>query len=104
MRRWLIVLVLLVPFLAPVPSSALNFHPCHGATIEGTRFSDFLVGTGGRDVIRGREGNDTILGLGGGDVICGNAGNDTILGQDGSDFGYGAGGADRCNTEHSRSC
>jgi len=60
---------------------------CQGkkATISGTRASEVIHGTPGRDVIRGGDGNDSIDGLGGNDVICGNPGDDAISGGRGKD-------------------
>lgn len=79
---------------------------CFGkqATIVGTNGRDHLRGTPGRDVIvgkgkrdriNGRGGNDLICGGGGGDVINGKGGNDKIKGEGGSDALFGAGGNDR---------
>jgi Ca2+-binding RTX toxin-like protein len=53
-----------------------------------------IVGTPGRDTIRGTNGNDVICGLGGNDKINGRGGRDVIDGGSGSDRLSGAGGAD----------
>lgn len=74
------------------------------ATIKGTTWNDFKLGTSKADLIDGREGNDTLLGLGGNDTIHGGAGsdlldggsgNDFLLGGDGDDFVFGGIGDDR---------
>jgi len=64
------------------------------ATIVGTNGRDRLKGTGRADVIVGLGGNDTISGLGGNDVICAGAGNDKVSGGGGSDREYGEAGKD----------
>ena len=60
---------------------------CLGAevTIAGTRRSDRLVGTAGRDVFFARRGDDRVAGRGGGDVICTGRGADTARGAKGRD-------------------
>ncbi|HET9198805.1 MAG TPA: beta-propeller fold lactonase family protein [Solirubrobacterales bacterium] len=79
---------------------------CNGlkATIVGTGGKDSLKGTGRRDVIAAGAGDDKVRGLGGNDVVCGEggkddldggAGGDTLLGGPGKDTLRGAGGADR---------
>lgn len=64
------------------------------ATIVGTSGRDRLRGTSHADVIVALGGNDTISGLDGNDTICGGAGNDKISGGDGSDREYGEAGRD----------
>ncbi|HYN51959.1 MAG TPA: calcium-binding protein [Thermoleophilaceae bacterium] len=53
-----------------------------------------IVGTPGKDRIRGSRGNDVICGLGGNDKINGGRGRDIIDGADGNDGLAGAAGAD----------
>jgi DNA-binding beta-propeller fold protein YncE len=79
---------------------------CNGlkATIVGTGGKDSLKGTAKRDVIAAGAGDDKVRSLGGNDVVCGEggrddlgggAGADTLLGGPGKDVVRGAGGADR---------
>jgi uncharacterized delta-60 repeat protein len=77
-------------------SAAGRAPSCAGkrATIVGTGGKDRLKGTKKADVIVGLGGNDTISGLGGNDVICGGAGNDKISGGNGKDRIYGQAGKD----------
>lgn len=53
-----------------------------------------IVGTPGKDRIRGSSGNDVICGLGGNDTITGAGGRDVIDGANGNDRLSGAAGAD----------
>ena len=53
-----------------------------------------IIGTNGRDVIRGTSGPDVIVSFGGNDVIYGNGGEDTICAGDGNDVVYGGAGDD----------
>jgi uncharacterized delta-60 repeat protein len=64
------------------------------ATIVGTNGRDRLKGTSRADVIVALGGDDTISGLGGNDVICGGSGNDKITGGSGNDREYGEAGKD----------
>jgi Ca2+-binding RTX toxin-like protein len=72
-------------------------------TLRGTPRADVIVAKGGRDLIKGRGGNDricagggddTVIGGGGADVIASGAGNDTIKGGYGNDRLLGQGGDD----------
>jgi uncharacterized delta-60 repeat protein len=65
------------------------------ATIVGTSGRDRLKGTRKADVIVGLGGNDKIDGLAGNDIICGGAGNDTISGGAGNDRIAGEAGKDK---------
>jgi Ca2+-binding RTX toxin-like protein len=100
---WAAALIFQVLVLASPAQAAPS---CFGrqATIVGTNGRDNLRGTPGRDVIvgkgkrdriNGRGGNDLICGGGGGDLINGKGGNDKIKGEGGSDALFGAGGNDR---------
>lgn len=53
-----------------------------------------LVGTGGADVVNGRNGNDTLSGLAGNDTISGRDGDDLLIGGEGDDVLAGEAGAD----------
>jgi len=79
---------------------------CNGlkATIVGTAGKDTLRGTKKKDVIAAGAGDDKVFGLAGKDVICGEGGRDklgggpdadTLLGGPGRDTLEGAGGPDR---------
>lgn len=79
---------------------------CNGlkATIVGTAGKDTLRGTKKKDVIAAGAGNDKVLGLAGKDVICGEGGRDklgggpdadVLLGGPGKDTLEGAGGPDK---------
>jgi uncharacterized delta-60 repeat protein len=65
------------------------------ATIVGTAGRNRLRGTPRADVIAGLGGNDVIAGLGGNDVVCGGAGNDQVDGGAGADRLIGGAGTDR---------
>jgi len=54
-----------------------------------------LVGSAGKDRLKGTKRRDVICGLGGADVITGLAGNDTLIGGPGNDRIRGNGGKDR---------
>jgi len=64
---------------------------CRGeaATIVGTPGKDELRGTNGRDVIVGLAGNDRIDARGGDDLVCGGDGRDRIKGGTGDDRLFG---------------
>ena len=64
------------------------------ATIVGTPGKDKLRGTRRADVIVGLGGNDSISGVGGNDVVCGSDGKDRIAGGDGTDRLDGGNGND----------
>lgn len=66
------------------------------ATLVGTTGKDKIKGTGKRDVIAGLGGADVLKGVGGGDVICGGGGKDKLLGGAEKDALYGGKGADKC--------
>lgn len=91
-------LVLGLALDAPVPP-APAVPTCHGqeATIVGTAGKDVLRGTQGRDVIVGLGGDDVIDGRGGDDLVCGGPGNDVIQGGYGDDRVYGQSGSDVIN-------
>ena len=81
----------------PAPSNPGTKVPrCLGrkATIIGTTGRDKLKGTRKADVIVGLGGKDTIKGGGGGDRICSGGGNDHVSGQGGSDRLSGGTGND----------
>jgi hypothetical protein len=79
------------------PKKAPDVLRCRGeeATIIGTNGRDKLKGTAGIDVIVGLSGRDSISGLEGDDVICGNKGKDKLRGGNGDDFVSGQTGPDR---------
>jgi uncharacterized delta-60 repeat protein len=81
------------------PSALKKVPRCGGkpATIVGTDGKDKLKGTKRADVIVGLGGDDTISGGGGNDVICGGRGNDKISGGAGADKLYGDAGKDKLN-------
>jgi uncharacterized delta-60 repeat protein len=66
----------------------------HRATIVGTSGRDKLKGTRRADVIVALGGSDKISGGGGNDIICGGDGNDSISGGSGNDKIYGQSGKD----------
>lgn len=65
------------------------------ATIVGTTGKDVLKGSRFADVIHALGGNDKVKGKGGRDVICGGSGNDTLDGGPKRDVCKGQGGRDR---------
>jgi uncharacterized delta-60 repeat protein len=69
---------------------------CHGkrATIVGTSGKDRIRGTNKPDVIVALGGNDVVKGRGGKDVICGGAGKDRLYGGAGRDTVVGGPGKD----------
>jgi len=69
---------------------------CNGfpATIVGTRRSNVIIGTNGRDVIVALGGADLIFGGNGDDVICAGDGNDIVFGGHGQDIIFGEDGRD----------
>lgn len=64
------------------------------ATIEGTAFDNFLVGSGDADVIVALAGEDFVLGQGGDDALFGGDGDDILIGGEGEDVILGGDGAD----------
>jgi hypothetical protein len=78
----------------PPPGS--NFK-CQGkkATLIGSSGKDSIKGTAKRDVIVAFGGNDTVKGLGGNDVLCGNGGKDRLVGGKGKDLLVGGPKADK---------
>ena len=74
----------------------------HLATIVGTNGRDKLKGTRRADVIVALGGNDKISGGGGNDIICGGDGNDSITGGSGSDKLYGQDGKDKLSGQRQR--
>jgi len=74
------------PCICPPPPPPVT-HPGWGAacTIVGTKGRDVLRGTAKDDVICGKGGNDVLYGLRGNDVLRGGAGADRLLGGPGND-------------------
>jgi hypothetical protein len=81
-----------IPVVKPPPPAAT----CKGeaATVIGTAGRDILKGTDKRDVIVGLEGGDTISGGGGNDLVCAGSGNDKVIGGPGRDRLFGDAGND----------
>jgi hypothetical protein len=69
---------------------------CNGvaATIVGTAGKDKIRGTNGRDVIVALGGKDKISGRGGNDLICAGGGDDKVDAGSGDDVVFGEGGRD----------
>jgi sugar lactone lactonase YvrE len=65
------------------------------ATIVGTPGRDRLRGTARRDVIAGLGGADVVHALGGNDLVCAGPGNDVVHGGPGRDVLHGGPGRDR---------
>jgi TolB protein len=85
------------PVAPPPPPPAPATTPlCQGlrATIVGTAGRDVLRGTPRADVIVALGGNDAVRGLGGNDRVCAGAGNDRVEGGAGGDRLQGAAGND----------
>ncbi len=80
----------------PAPKPTPKERAANGAvcTIVGTSGRDVLRGKAGRDVICGLAGNDVLIGNGGDDVLDGGAGNDQLQGNAGKDALYGSLGND----------
>jgi len=57
----------------------------HFENLEGSNFSDQLLGDIGNNVLSGLAGDDLLLGGGGNDTLNGGDGNDTLLGGSGAD-------------------
>jgi hypothetical protein len=64
--------------------------------IAGSRHDDILIGSPGRDVLRGGRGDDYLEALGGRDAVWGERGNDTLIGGAGDDRLDGGGSRDAC--------
>ncbi len=77
----------------------VSFNKCKGykLTIVGTRGKDRIRGTKGRDVISALGGNDRVRGGRGKDVICGGRGKDRLRGGLDKDRLIGGRGNDRLN-------
>jgi Ca2+-binding RTX toxin-like protein len=56
-----------------------------GITAHGGAGEDVLIGTNGKDQLRGHEGGDVLLGEGGDDELDGGLGSDHLFGDDGDD-------------------
>ncbi len=63
--------------------------------LRGTAKADVIVGLGGNDVIEARGGDDLVCGGGGADALRGGAGADRLLGEGGADVLRGGAGRDR---------
>ena len=62
--------------------------------VQGSDFSDTLLGDGEANALAGRSGNDVLRGMGGDDTLSGDSGNDTISGGAGIDTLSGGSGID----------
>lgn len=60
-----------------------------------SEFGDFVLGEGGKDVVRGGGGPDLLIGGGGKDLLAGQAGDDFVFGEAGDDRLAGGRGKDR---------
>ena len=63
--------------------------------LRGTPRADVIVALGGRDVVRAARGNDTVCAGAGDDRVFGQAGRDRLIGGAGNDRLIGGAGADR---------
>jgi subtilisin-like proprotein convertase family protein len=81
------------PHPRPVPAPRCNGKP---ATIVGTQGRDVLRGTSHADVIVGGAGADTIRAAAGNDTVCGGPGRDRLFGGTGNDRLIGGAGRDTC--------
>ena len=77
-RSALLVGISLIGMLLEPPRVALAAPTCHGHRAT-------IVGTGGRDRLRGRPKRDVIVAFGGSDRIWGGGGNDIICAGLGAD-------------------
>ena len=89
---------------APCDSGSYQRVECAGVavTVIGTMGRDVLKGTGGRDSFLLLDGNDVAKGRGGSDRLCGGSGDDTLNGGPGIDSCVGGPGTDTaeaCETE-----
>jgi Tol biopolymer transport system component len=83
----------------PVGGGGPGVRPeCAGrtATIVGTAGRDLLRGTRRADVITALGGSDRVAGLRGNDLVCGGGGRDLLLGGRGRDRLVGGRGRDKC--------
>ena len=80
--------------IAPLPPALAA--SCFGETptLIGTAGRDKLKGTPGPDVIVGLGGSDLLRGFGGDDLLCGGPGGDLLKGEDGDDLLDGSQGGD----------
>jgi hypothetical protein len=80
-------------------SGAYQLADCFGIPVDvvGTQGRDRLRGSPADDSILGLGGDDSILGRGGTDRICAGAGDDTLSGAEGPDRLDGEGGHDACD-------
>jgi Ca2+-binding RTX toxin-like protein len=62
--------------------------------VEGSEFSDSIVGDAGANRLDGNDGIDVLKGAGGADSLSGGSDNDNLSGGDGNDRLQGGGGAD----------
>ena len=85
------------PPAAAAPISKKSTEHCGGkrATVIGTSGKDRLKGTPRADVIAGLAGDDVIKALGGNDLVCAGKGRDTVRGGPGRDQLLGEGGVDQ---------
>jgi uncharacterized delta-60 repeat protein len=79
------------------PPPPLPVPLCKGkpATVVGTPGRDRLKGTARRDVIAALAGNDSVRGLAGNDLVCAGAGKDLVKAGAGKDLVLGGSGRDR---------
>ena len=77
----------------------INVGSCfgHAATVVGTSGKDALKGTRRRDVIVALGGNDKVRSFAGNDLICAGGGTDRLFGAKGKDKLFGNKGSDRLN-------
>lgn len=77
----------------PLPAATPR---CDGARAShvGTKGSDDIIGTDGRDVVAAKKGNDTVDGRGGADSICAGGGRDLVRGRGGNDRLFAGAGND----------
>lgn len=54
--------------------------------VNGTRFSDLIIGNTNNNLIQSGNGNDTVIGEGGNDTIVAGNGNDLLVGNSGTDL------------------
>lgn len=95
-RLALLAGISIVAALMAATPAAVAAPTCFGkaATIVGTPGKETIKGTNGPDVIVGLGGDDTILARGGKDRVCGNGGDDYLDGQNSLGFVKGGGGDD----------
>lgn len=95
MKRCVFGFVCALALLSLAPA-ALAAPTCFGreATIVGSPGKDRIRGTAGVDVIVGRGGNDRIRDRGGNDFVCSGKGNDTVISGGGAERYSGGPGRD----------